>query len=47
MKGLNYALPPKSLKYEDYLLNFELFFRGVTTCNYCAEGELDNFKLEL
>ena len=26
MKGLNYALPPKRLKYEDYLLDFELFF---------------------
>ena len=47
MKGLNYALPPKSLKYEDYLLNFELFFRGATTGNYCAEGELENFKFEL
>ena len=26
MKGLNFALPPKKLRHEDYLLNFELLF---------------------
>ena len=29
IKGLNYALPPKKLKYEDYLLPFELLYRDV------------------
>ena len=33
MKGLNYALPPKSFKYEDYLLNFEVLFRSVNADN--------------
>ena len=27
MKGLNFALPPKKLRYEDYMLPFELLFR--------------------
>ena len=46
-KGLNYALPPKKLKYEDYLLNFELFFRSVKKENSCEDGEIENFKSEL
>ena len=29
MKGLNFALPPKKLKYENYLLPFELLYREV------------------
>ena len=28
-KGLNYALPPKKLKYENYILPFELLYRSV------------------
>ena len=47
MKGLNYALPPKSLKYEDYLLNFELLFRSVNADNYCTDGEINNLKFQL
>ena len=47
MKCLNYALPPKNLKYEDYLLNFELLFRSVNGDNYCKDGQMDNFKFEL
>ena len=47
MKGLNYALPPKCLKYEDYLLDFELLFRSVNSNNSCQEGEIENFKSEL
>ena len=30
IKGLNFALPPKKLKYEDYMLNFELLFRDIS-----------------
>ena len=47
MKGLNYALPPKRLKYEDYYLNFELFFRSVNSTKACPDKELDNFKVDL
>ena len=28
-KGLNFALPPASLEYSEYLVNYELFFRYV------------------
>ena len=47
MKGLNYALPPKSLKYEDYLLNFELLFRSINADNYCIDEEVENLRSEL
>ena len=47
MKGLNYALSPKNLKYEDYLLNFELLFHSVNGDNYSKDGKMDNFKFEL
>ena len=29
MKGLNFAVPPKRLKYEDFMLPFELFYRDI------------------
>ena len=29
MKGLNYGTPPKKLKYEDFMLPFELLYRDV------------------
>lgn len=47
MKGLNFALPPKNLVYEDYLLNFELLFRSINMGKNCKEDELSNFKSEL
>ena len=28
-KGLNFCLPPKQLKYADYLVHFELFYRDI------------------
>ena len=28
-KGLNFVLPPKKLKYQDYLLPYELIYRDV------------------
>ena len=40
-KGLNFFFPPKQLKYADYLLNFELFFRDI-----CKLGILSNENLE-
>ena len=29
VKGLNFCLPPKQLKYVDYLVHFELFYRDI------------------
>ena len=28
-KGLNFCLPPKQVKYADYLVRFELFYRDI------------------
>ena len=28
-KGLNFVLPPASLEYSEYLVDFELFFRDM------------------
>ena len=28
-KGLNFAIPPKTLEFADYLLPFELFYRDI------------------
>ena len=47
MKGLNFSLPPKKLKSEDYLLNFELFFREVKNKDGCIPKEFDMFKSDL
>ena len=47
MKGLNFSLPPKSLKMEDYFLNFELLFRGVECSQNIREGDRENFNLQL
>ena len=48
MKGLNFSLPPKSLKNEDYLLNFELLFRSLNSDKFhYKDNEFDNFKSEL
>ena len=37
IKGLNYAMPPKKLRYEDYLINFELLYRDLTICDVSNE----------
>ena len=47
MKGLNFSLPPKSLKMVDNFLNFELLFRGVETSQNIREGDRENFKHQL
>ena len=33
MKGLNYAIPPKKLRYEDFMLPFELLYRDIGDTN--------------
>ena len=47
MKGLNFALPPKKLRHEDYLLNFELLYRNAVDSKSVKENELDEFKSKL
>ena len=37
-KGLNFSLLPKQLKYADYLLKFELFFRDICKLNISNEN---------
>ena len=40
-KGLNFCLPPKQLKYADYMVHFELFYRDILI------GVLNCCKLEI
>ena len=46
IKGLNFALPPKKLKYEDYMLPFELLYRDFYNLDK-KEDELVFAKNEL
>ena len=32
-RGLQFALPPKTLKYADYMVSFELIYRDIKTTN--------------
>ena len=43
-KGLNFALPPKKLRYEDYLLNFELLFKSSKDSESVKNGDIEEFK---
>ena len=43
-KGLNFSLPPKQLKYANYLLNFELFFRDICKLDILANDNLEFLK---
>ena len=40
MRGLNFGLPPKKLKYEDYMLNFELLFKDIRKIDLSSEKML-------
>ena len=44
-KGLNFAIPPKKLKFENYLLPFEILFRNV--CNNSNKVSDDDYLLDL
>ena len=37
VKGLNFALPPKKLKYDDHLLPFELLYRDIKNLDLSNE----------
>ena len=45
-RGLNFALPPVKLNYEDYLIPFELLFRDVTKLPV-LENILERLKVEI
>ena len=43
-KGLNFSLPPKYLRYTDYLVNFELFHRNICNLGILSKEDLDFVK---
>ena len=43
-KGLNFCLPPKQLKYADYLAHFELFYRDICNLEILSNEDLDFVK---
>ena len=43
-KGLNFCLPPKQLKYADYLVHFELFYRDIRNLEILSNKDLDFVK---
>ena len=51
LKGLNFSIPPKKLRYEDYLVNFELLYRDLSEFDVTneklifAKNELRNIAL--
>ena len=45
-KGLNFCLPPKQLKYADYLAHFELFYRDIRNLEILSNEDLDFVKIK-
>ena len=43
-KGLNFCLPPKQLKYADYLVHSELFYRDIRKLEILSNEDLDFVK---
>ena len=43
-KGLNFCLLPKQLKYDDYLVHFELFYRDIFNLEIFSNENLDFVK---
>ena len=44
MKGLNFCLPPKQLKYANYLAHFEFFYRDIRNLEILSNEDLDFVK---
>ena len=44
VKDLNFCLPPKQLKYADYLVHFELFYRDIRNLEILSNEDLDVMK---
>ena len=47
MKGLSFSLPPKKLRYSDYLVNFELFYRRIDNLKIHSGDNLDYVKTKI
>ena len=43
-KGLDFCLPPKQLKYANYLAHFELFYRDIRNLEILSNEDLDFVK---
>ena len=43
-KGLNFYLPPQQLKYADYLVHFEFFYRNIRNLEILSKEDLDFVK---
>ena len=43
-KGLNFCLPPQQLKYTDYLVHFEFFYRDIRNLEILSKEDLDFVK---
>ena len=43
-KGLNFFLPPKQLKYNNYLVHFILLYRDIRNLEILLNGGLDFVK---
>ena len=41
---MNFCLPPKQLKYADYLVHFELFYRDICNLEILSNEDLDFVK---
>ena len=46
VKGLNFCLPCKQLKYADYLVHFELFYKDISNLEILSNDDLDFVKTE-
>ena len=47
VKGLRFSLPPKKLNCDDYLVNFELFYRSIRNLDVLSNGDLDFVKTKI
>ena len=43
---MNFCLPPKQLKYADYLVQFEFFYRDIRKLEFLSNEDLDFVKTE-
>ena len=47
MKGLSFSLPTKKLRYSDYLVNFELFYRSIDNLKILSGENLHYVKTKI
>ena len=47
VKGLSFSLPSRKLRYSDYLVNFELFYRSIDNLKIISGDNLDYIKIKI